>query len=71
MATFVGTLLIVILSCLAMGIGLLLSGRPLAGGCGSALPGGARCAGCPKRKCHAKNERKTLEESTDAEINAG
>jgi hypothetical protein len=53
MATFLGTLLIVILSCLAMGIGLLLRGRPLAGGCGSKVPGGARCAGCPRRGSHA------------------
>jgi hypothetical protein len=71
MATFLGTLLIVILCCLAMGIGLLLQGRPLSGGCGSALPGGARCAGCPRRKCRAKEEAKTMEESTDVEINAG
>ena len=71
MSLFFGTLLIFVLSGLAMGIGLLLQGRPLSGGCGSALPGGARCAGCPKRKCHAKNEGKTLEESTDAEVNAG
>jgi hypothetical protein len=50
MALFLGTLITVILCCLAMGIGLLLHGKPLAGGCrggGSAI---ARCAGCPHRE---------------------
>lgn len=56
MATFLGTLLIVILCCLAMGIGLLLSGRPLAGGCGNKLPGSARCAACPHRCSDAEND---------------
>jgi hypothetical protein len=56
MVQFFGTLLIVILCCLAMGIGLLLRGRPLAGGCGSKLPGGARCADCPHRDSHAEND---------------
>jgi hypothetical protein len=56
MATFLGTVLIVILCCLAMGIGLLLSGRPLAGGCGSKSPGSARCAGCPNRARHAADD---------------
>jgi hypothetical protein len=53
MALFVGTLLIVLLCCLAMGLGLLLSGRPLAGGCGSKPPGSPRCANCPHRNSHA------------------
>ena len=35
MALFLGTLLITILSCLALGIGLLLRGQPLSGGCGT------------------------------------
>jgi hypothetical protein len=52
MALFVGTLLIVILCCLAMGIGLLLRGRPLAGGCGSKPPGASACANCPNRNRH-------------------
>jgi hypothetical protein len=49
MALFLGTLLIVVLCCLAMGIGLLLRGKPLTGGCGggSAV---APCAGCPRRQ---------------------
>lgn len=50
MALFLGTLLITILSCLALGLGLLLRGRPLAGGCGARLPGSERCADCPRRR---------------------
>jgi hypothetical protein len=46
---FLGTLLITLASCLAMAIGLLLRGKPLAGGCGSKLPGSVRCATCPHR----------------------
>jgi hypothetical protein len=56
MATVLGTLLIVILCCLAMGVGLLLRGWPLAGGWGSKLPGSARCAGCPHRGSDAEND---------------
>jgi hypothetical protein len=56
---FLGTLLIVTLSCLAMAVGLLLRGKPMAGGCSGALPGGARCADCPHR------ERSDREESDD------
>ena len=50
MGIFVGTLLIVTLCCLAMGIGFLLGGKPLAGGCSGGLPGAARCADCPHRQ---------------------
>ncbi|MBT8059287.1 MAG: hypothetical protein HKP16_08145 [Xanthomonadales bacterium] len=50
MTLFAGTLLIVLLSCLAMAAGLLLSGRPLSGGCGRKLPGASRCADCPRRE---------------------
>ena len=49
MLQFFITLIIVILCCRAMGIGLLLSGRPLAGGCGGKLPGSPRCADCPHK----------------------
>ncbi len=49
MTLFAGTLLIVLLSCLAMAAGLLLGGRPLSGGCGRKLPGAGRCADCPHR----------------------
>jgi len=47
---FLGTLLIVSLSCLAMAIGLLLRGKPLTGGCSGGLPGATRCADCPHRE---------------------
>jgi hypothetical protein len=50
MMLFFGTVLIVTLCCLAMGVGLLLRGQPLAGGCGGSLPGNRRCADCPHRK---------------------
>jgi hypothetical protein len=54
MALFLGTLLITILCCLAMGIGLVLHGRPFTGGCGARPEGSERCADCPHRK-HAAN----------------
>jgi hypothetical protein len=50
MTLFLATLLITILSCAGLGIGLLLRGRPLTGGCGGKLPGSARCADCPHRE---------------------
>ena len=53
MTLFLGTLLITALCCLLMGIGLLLRGRPMAGGCGSKPPGSPSCAGCPNRHRHA------------------
>lgn len=56
MALFVGTLLIVLLCCLAMGVGLLMRGQPLTGGCGGKPPGAAACANCPNRKRNATSE---------------
>ena len=53
MAMFVGTLLITVLCCLLMGIGLLLRGRPLVGGCGRKPPGSPACANCPNRQLRA------------------
>lgn len=50
MGLFIGTLIIVGLCCLAMGIGQLIAGRPLAGGCGNKPAGTPRCESCPKRK---------------------
>jgi hypothetical protein len=50
---FLGTLLIIVVCCLLMGIGLLLRGRPLVGGCGRKPPGSPGCAGCPNRQRHA------------------
>ncbi|MBT8047941.1 MAG: hypothetical protein HKN57_01075 [Xanthomonadales bacterium] len=52
MAIFLGTLVIVILCCLAMGMGLLLSGTPFRGGCGNKPAGSPRCEGCPKKDLH-------------------
>jgi len=49
MQIFLGTVLIVVLCCLGLGLGQLLGGRPLRGGCASRMPGAARCAGCPHR----------------------
>jgi hypothetical protein len=50
MTIFLGTLIIFGLCCLGMSLGLLVAGRPLAGGCGSKPAGAPKCAGCPKRK---------------------
>ena len=50
MATFIGTIIIVTLCCIAMGVGLLFTGKPLSGGCGRKLPLKLRCFGCPKRR---------------------
>ena len=49
MSLFIGTLIIVGLSCLAMSLGLLINGKPLSGGCSKA-PGTPQCEACPKRK---------------------
>ena len=49
MVTFIGTLIIVILCCLMMGLGLVFTGKPLSGGCGKKVPGAPRCRACPKR----------------------
>jgi len=57
MALFIGTLLITILSCLALGVGLLLRGRPLSGSCGARPPGSARCAGCPRHETAQAGDR--------------
>jgi hypothetical protein len=49
MGVFLGTLIIVSLSCLAMSFGLLISGKPFRGGCGNKPPGTPRCEDCPKK----------------------
>jgi hypothetical protein len=46
---FVATLVITVICCLLMGLGLLLGGKPLEGGCGKAPTGMPRCVGCPNR----------------------
>ena len=50
MTHFLVTLLITSVCCLLMAAGLLLRGRPLAGGCGQKLPKSLRCLVCPNRK---------------------
>jgi len=57
MMLFVGGFLITVLCCAALGIGLLLRGTPLTGGCRSAAAGLPRCAGCPKRAAADSEER--------------
>jgi hypothetical protein len=57
MALFLGTLLIVSLCGLLMGIGLLLHGKPLTGGCSGGGSAVARCAGCPHRESSEQVEQ--------------
>jgi hypothetical protein len=56
MSVFVTTLLVTVVCCLLMGLGLLLGGKPLEGGCGKAPPGASRCAGCPNQGRHEPSE---------------
>jgi len=49
MSLFITTFAVTVVCCLLMGIGLLLSGKPLQGGCGRTPPGAPRCEGCPNR----------------------
>ncbi len=55
MALFIGTLIIIGLCCLAMGVGLIIDGKPLAGGCGNKPNGVSRCESCPNRKTAGDN----------------
>lgn len=51
MTLFLATLLVTLLCCVAMAVGVLLGGRPLAGGC----RGGAhRCLDCPNRSARTE-----------------
>lgn len=47
METFIGTVIIVVLCCLALSLGLVFTGKPLSGGCGKTVPGTPRCKTCP------------------------
>jgi len=49
MTIFFGTLIIVLFCCLAMGLGQIINGKSLSGGCGKKAPGSLRCGACPKR----------------------
>jgi hypothetical protein len=55
MTLFIGTLIIVLLCGLAMGIGLLLRGQPLTGGCSAGWSEGKRCGDCPHRRNGARD----------------
>ena len=56
MALFLTTLLVTGVCCLLMGLGVLLGGKPLQGGCGKAPPDISRCAACPNRGHHEPSE---------------
>ncbi len=62
MATFIGSLIIVTLCCLAMGLGLLLKGKPLCGGCGEKSADKLRCISCPNRRKGVRHDEATDEE---------
>ena len=64
MEVFLGTLIIVIACCIAMSLGLILSGKPLRGGCGSPLSESTGCEACPNRgkKKTCKRNSETTEE---------
>ncbi len=52
MILFLATLVATLACCLLLGVGLLLAGKPLEGGCGKTPPGLSRCEGCPNRDRH-------------------
>lgn len=64
MEVFLGTLIIVIACCIAMSLGLILSGKPLRAGCGSKLSEARGCVACPNRgkKTSCKRSSETTEE---------
>ena len=63
MTLFLATLAVTVVCCLLMAVGLLLTGKPLEGGCGKTPPGLTRCEGCPNRdvhepgQCHNRGDR--------------
>jgi hypothetical protein len=52
MNLFITTFLVTIICCLLMGLGLLLGGKPLQGGCGRTPSGAPRCDGCQHKSRH-------------------
>jgi len=58
MLIFLGTLLVMALCCVGLGLGLLLAGRPLQGGCNSHSQDDPRCADCPRRAVVSNEDRK-------------
>ena len=63
MATFIGTVIIMILCCLMMGLGLVFTGKPLSGGCGKTVPGKPRCKTCPNRDKKIRQDEQLAGES--------
>jgi hypothetical protein len=60
MSLFLGTLIIVCFCCLLLGIGVIMAGKPLAGGCGGKAPASSRCVVCPRRtsrRCKGNHPR--------------
>ena len=57
MSLFLATLLVTVVCCLFMGVGLLLAGKPLEGGCGKTPQGLSRCAGCPNKDRHEPGQQ--------------
>jgi len=49
MQVFLGTLIIMILCCLLMALGLIVTGRAMSPGCGMRTFGKAGCDSCPAR----------------------
>lgn len=49
MTMFIGTLVVITLCALALGLGLLLGGNPLKGSCNGAGSGRLKCLVCPGR----------------------
>ena len=66
MEVFLGTLIIIITCCIAMGLGLILSGKPLKAGCGSQLSESTGCVACPNR-----GKKKTCKRSSEINEEAG
>jgi len=58
MLMFLGTLLVFTLCCVGLGLGLLLAGRPLRGGCSSHSVNASRCADCPHNPGVSNGDRK-------------
>ena len=52
MSVFLGTLFVFGLSCLLLGLGMILDRRKLQGGCGHKPEGAPRCDNCPNAERH-------------------
>ena len=52
MGVFIGTVVVFAAAALLLGLGTIIDGRRLQGGCGHKPPGAKRCDECPGRKEH-------------------